>query len=198
MAIVVNDGNPTDHTGAGEAALDTGKALEPGADRLGRHVQLIGHGNGSRGIERIVHARHGQFEPIDTQLRHADAVADFDRKMAHAINGFEIHQPHIGLRVLAIGDDPAILDLADQGLHFGMIQTHHRKADDAAIDHRRIEIARIEQRGHQRCGGGLAMGATNGNGGLETHDLGQHLGPAHDRQLAGTCRHQFRIVALDS
>ena len=39
----------------------------------------------------------------------------------------EIDQPHIGLRVLAIGNDAAILDFADQRLHHRMIGAHHRK-----------------------------------------------------------------------
>ncbi len=40
----------------------------------------------------------------------------------------ERNQPHIGLRVLAIGNDAAILDAADHRLHDGMIDAHHREA----------------------------------------------------------------------
>ena len=40
----------------------------------------------------------------------------------------DVDQPHIGLRVLAIGDDAVILDAADQALHHRMIGAHHRKA----------------------------------------------------------------------
>ncbi len=39
----------------------------------------------------------------------------------------ERNQPHIGLRVLAIGDDAAILDAADHRLHHRMIDAHHRE-----------------------------------------------------------------------
>ena len=37
-------------------------------------------------------------------------------------------QPHVGLRVLAVGDDAPVLDLADQLLHLGMVEAHHREA----------------------------------------------------------------------
>ena len=40
----------------------------------------------------------------------------------------EIDQPHVGLRVLAVGDDAAVLDAADQRLHHRMVGAHHREA----------------------------------------------------------------------
>jgi hypothetical protein len=40
----------------------------------------------------------------------------------------EIQEPHVGLRVLAIGDDAAIGDLTDQDLHHRMVRAHHGEA----------------------------------------------------------------------
>ena len=43
-------------------------------------------------------------------------------------DGDEIDQPRIGLRIFAIGDDAAVLDLADQRLHHRMVDAHHGEA----------------------------------------------------------------------
>ena len=40
----------------------------------------------------------------------------------------DIDQPHVGLRIFAVGDDAMILDAADQALHHRMIGAHHREA----------------------------------------------------------------------
>ena len=69
--------------------------------------------------------------------------------------------------------------------------------DDAAIDHGRVEAAGIEQRGDQRGGRGLAVGAGDGDAAFQPHQLGQHLGAPHHRQALGARGHQFRIVLLD-
>ena len=45
----------------------------------------------------------------------------------------EIDKPHVGLRILAIGDDAAILDAADQRLHLAVIGAHHGKAVERHI-----------------------------------------------------------------
>ena len=37
-------------------------------------------------------------------------------------------QPHVGLRIFAVGDDAAILDAADEALHHRMVDAHHREA----------------------------------------------------------------------
>ncbi len=174
------------------------------------------------------------------------------------------YQADVGLRVRAVGDDAAILDLADDGLHHRMIDAHHGEAverhaldevaegvlhriegleviemlgidigddgdvgrapqegavalvgfhhhplagaeprigavgiDDAAIDHRGVEIAGVEQRRHHRRGGGLAMGAGDCDAALQAHQFGEHLGAPHHRNARRTRGHQFRIVALD-
>ena len=176
----------------------------------------------------------------------------------------EIDQAHVGLRVLAVGDDAAVLDAADERLHDRMVDAHHGEAverhvldevpeglldgleglevvemlgvdvgddrdvggqlqegavglvgldhhpvaraearigavgvDDAAVDHGRIEAAGIEQRRDQRGRRGLAVRAGDRDAALEPHQLGQHLGAAHDRQALRARRGQFRIVALD-
>ena len=40
----------------------------------------------------------------------------------------ELEEPHVGLRVLAVGDDAAILDAPDEALHDRMVGAHHGKA----------------------------------------------------------------------
>ena len=194
----------------------------------------------------------------------AGAVAEHHREARLAVGMIEIDEPHVGLRVLAIGDDAAVLDAADELLHHRMVGAHHRETverhvldegaervlhrvegleviemlgidigddgdvgrqleegavgfvgldhhpvagaeprigavgvDDAAVDHGRIETAGIEQRGDQRGGRGLAVGAGDGDAAFQPHQLGQHLGAPHHRQALRARRDQFRIVALD-
>ena len=68
--------------------------------------------------------------------------------------------------------------------------------DDAAIDDGGIEPARIEQRRDQRRRRRLAVGAGDGDAILQPHDLGQHLGAAHQRQLARARRVELGIARL--
>ena len=51
-----------------------------------------------------------------------------------------------------------------------------------------IEAAGVDQRGDQRRGRGLAVGAADRDAALEPHQLGQHLGAAHHRQALGARR----------
>jgi hypothetical protein len=88
------------------------------------------------------------------------------------------------------------------GLHHHPVALAHAGVgavgvDDAAVDHRRVEAAGVEKGRDQRGGGGLAVGAGDGDAGLEAHQLRQHLGPPHHRQplLAGVP--ELGIVALD-
>ena len=69
--------------------------------------------------------------------------------------------------------------------------------DDAAIDHRWIETARIEQSSDHGRGRRLAMGAADGNCLAEAHQFGQHFGAADDRQQLLSGRDQFRVGFLD-
>ena len=51
--------------------------------------------------------------------------------------------------------------------------------DDAAVDHRGIDAARIQQRGNHAGGGGFAMRSGHRHGAFQPHQLGQHFGAAH-------------------
>ena len=70
--------------------------------------------------------------------------------------------------------------------------------DDATVDHGRVQVAGVEQGRHQRGCGCLAVRATDGDGCLEPHDLGQHFSATHDGQGLCTRGDQLRIVLLDS
>ena len=80
------------------------------------------------GVERVVPARHRQREILDLVQRPARAVAEHDGEQRRAAGVRDIDQPHVGLRIFAVGDDAAILDAADQFLHDRMIGAHHREA----------------------------------------------------------------------
>ena len=69
--------------------------------------------------------------------------------------------------------------------------------NDPSIDDGGINAACIEQarhHGRRRC---FAMRTRNRHIRPQAHQLGQHLGPAHNRQARGPCRIQFGISGLD-
>src|SRR5262249_22957997 len=57
--------------------------------------------------------------------------------------------------------------------------------------------AGTDRAGDSGGGGSLPMGPADRNTALEPHQLGQHLGAAHDRQPFGARRDELGIVALD-
>ncbi len=69
--------------------------------------------------------------------------------------------------------------------------------DDAAVDHRRIEPAGIEQCSDHRGRRGLAVGAGDRDRFLHPHQLGEHFGAAHPRQAALGGGGEFGIVIAD-
>ena len=107
-----------------------------------------------------------------------------------------------------IGDDDDVGRQLDEGA-VGFVGLHHHPVafaemgigavgvDDAAVDHGRIEPAGVEQRGHQRGGGGLAVGAGDGDARFQPHQLGQHFGAPHHRQALGARGDQLGIILLD-
>ena len=71
------------------------------------------------GVERVVPPRHRQGERLDRVHGLAGAVAEHHREALLAAGIVEIGEPHVGLRILAIGDDAAVLDAADQRCTIG-------------------------------------------------------------------------------
>ena len=82
-------------------------------------------------------------------------------------------EPHVGLRVLPIGDDAAILQPANQLMHHRVIGAHHRKAierqvlDKAAerFLHRLEGLEVIEMFGIDKFGGWKKAQAVHFNDG---------------------------------
>ena len=88
-----------------------------------------------RGVQRIVAARHRQREFVDIGGLPGLTVADQDVETRNAVVQSDVEQADVRLRVLAIGDDAAILDAPDQLLHGRVIEAHHRKAVERQILH---------------------------------------------------------------
>ena len=78
-------------------------------------------------------SRHRQHEIGDLVHGAGLAIVERDLELRSAAHRRQVEQPHIGLGVLAVSDDAAILDLADEGLHDGMIGAHHGKAVERQV-----------------------------------------------------------------
>ena len=79
VAVVVDDGDAVPGAGAGEAPPHAAETCERAADRVIGDAELMRDGDGRRGIERIVPARHRQREIRDLVHDLAGAVAEHDR-----------------------------------------------------------------------------------------------------------------------
>ena len=128
VAVVVDDGDAVPLADLGEAALDAAELGERGADLVVGDFQLMRDGDRGGGVERVVAAGHRQRQVLDVVHGLALAVAEQHREARSAVVVVEIGQPHVGLRIFAVGDDAAVGDAADQALHDRMIGAHHGEA----------------------------------------------------------------------
>ena len=62
VSVVIHHGHAALYATHLEAAVNTGKALEPVGNVLGRHAHLDRHRYGRRCVQRVVPARHPQVE----------------------------------------------------------------------------------------------------------------------------------------
>jgi hypothetical protein len=92
--------------------------------------------------------------------------------------------------VALVGLDHDPVALADLGV--GAVGV-----DDPAVDHGRVQGAGVQQGGDHRGGGGLAVRAAHGDRELQPHQLGQHLGAAHQRQALVAAGGHLDVVGLD-
>ena len=96
-------------------------------------LQLMGDRDRRRGVQRIVAAGHRQSEFVDIGRLAGLPVADQHVEARQAAGQIDVEQADVGLRVLAIGDDAAVLDAPDQLLHGRMIEAHHGEAVERQI-----------------------------------------------------------------
>ena len=129
--------------------------------------------------------------------------------LLHRLEGLEV----VEMLGVDVGDDGDVGRQLQEGAVGLVGLDHHPVAgaeprigavgvDDAAVDDGRIEAAGIEQRGDQRGGRGLAVRAGDRDAALQPHQLGQHLGAAHDRQALARARPTSsglsRLIAVET
>ena len=143
---------------------------------------------------RMVRAQHGK-----SVKRHV-----FDEGVERLFDRFETLEV-IEVLSIDVGDDGDISGKLDE-CPIGLVGFHHHPlagtkariravgVDDAAVDHRRIEAAGIEQRGDHRRGRGFTVRAADGDAALQAHQLGEHFGTADYRQPVCACSDKLRII----
>jgi len=179
IAIVTNiDAEHLDHFKTFAAVQEAFRAFIENVPFYGFAVMCTDHPL----HDRVIGAHDG--EAVERYVLDESA-----ERLLHGGEGFEV----IKMLGVDIGDD------GDVGGQFeecavGLIGLHNHPVagaesgvgtvgvDDAAVDHRRIETAAIEQRRHQRGRCRLAVGAGDGDATIEPHQLCQHFGAAHHRQ----------------
>ena len=122
---------------AGEAPADAAKSGDRFADDVDRRAELVRDRDRRRRVERIVPARHRQREVIDEGGAAGRAITDQRRKSSDAAGEVDVHKAHIGLRILAVGQNAAVFDLADKFLHGRMIEAHDRETIERQVSDQR-------------------------------------------------------------
>ena len=64
-------------------------------------------------------------------------ITDQRRKSSDAAGKVDVHEAHVGLRILAVGQNSAVFDLADEFLHGRMIEAHDREAIERQVSDQR-------------------------------------------------------------
>ena len=206
--------------GHGQHEIVNAALAVAGADQHGetvaardrRHVQPAHIGSGGKAVgddPPIRHARDQRlhFRVIDAQDRGAIEGHSVDEAFEALLHRFEI-APVIEMFGINVGDDaegagqPQEAAVAFIGFHHHPVRRAKAgvgadRIDDAAVDHRGIKPAGIQQCGDHGSRGGLAVGAGNRHAAFQPHQFGQHFGASHHRDALGTRRHHFGIVGLD-
>src|SRR3954471_14044393 len=133
MAVIVDHGDAVPFAGLGETALHATEAGDRLADRIVRDTEFARHGDRGCRVGSVVTPRHRQHEIFDLMHSSGLAIAERDLEPRSAAHRGQINQPRIGLWILAVSDDATILDLADEALHHGMIDTHYGKAVERQV-----------------------------------------------------------------
>ncbi len=105
VAVVVDDADPVDRAGAGEAALDALQARERAAEHLVGDAELAGDRDHGQRVLDIVPAGQGEVEPLQPAL--ALAVAGAQHHVEHLAVGLGHGRQgaDVGLRAEAVGDE---------------------------------------------------------------------------------------------
>ncbi len=127
VAVIVDDRHAVPFAGAGEAAAHAAEILQRLADLVVADAELARDRDRGGGVERVVAPRHRQRQILDGVHFLPGAVAEHHVEARSAVGVVDVDQPHVGLRVLAIGDDAAVLDAADELLHHLVVGAHHRE-----------------------------------------------------------------------
>ncbi len=90
----------------------------------------------------------------------------------------------------------AFVGLDDHPLALAEARVRSPLVDDAAGDHGRVASALGEDVRDERGRRRLAVRAGDGDGRIEPHQLGEHLGAADDGQAPGACRFELRLPVL--
>ena len=149
------------------------------------------------GNHRMVDAGHAQSVERD--------IAEEDLELAmHVLDGLEV----VEMLGVDVGDDADLARNLDEGA-VGFVGLHDHPlavaearvrsplVDDAAGDHRRVEPRGLEDMGDERCRSGFSVRSRHRHGGIEAHQLGQHLGAANDGVALGAGGLELGIRAFD-
>ena len=115
VAVIVDDRGAVPFAGAGEAPLDAAETRQRLADRSSGTPSSRATAIAAVALSALWWPGIGRREILDRVCVSRRRGRGTRRRNANAAVGMiEIDEPHIGLRIHAVGDDAAVLDAADQ------------------------------------------------------------------------------------
>ena len=161
------------------------------------HDAAVGDAADQRLHLGVVGAAHGQPVEGDVRDEIEKAFAQvLDRAPMFHMLGVDIGDDGDGRRQ-AVESAIGLVSLDHHPVTLAHPRVRAIGMDHAAIDHGRIDAARIQKRGHHGGGRGLAMRPRNRNVRTQAHQLGQHFSPAHNGQTPQPRGIKLGIAGLD-
>ena len=132
MGIIVDDRRAVDLADLVKRRLTPVKLSKPAGQRRIVHPELEPDRDRRQRVQHIVPARHRHEHALDQPPLAVDAEHRHVEPAA-AIVRLDIVGAKVGQRRRAIGDDPPVADPAEDALHLGMVDAHHREPVEGHI-----------------------------------------------------------------
>src|SRR6185503_14187869 len=174
--------------------------IRPGSRAVGQEAAPV-----AAQLQALDHAGdHGMVDAGDGQAVEGNVAVEGLELAMHVLDGLEV----VEVLRIDVGDDAdltrdldegavGLVGLDDHPLAVAEARVRAPLVNDAARDHRRVQAAGVEKMRDERGGGGLAVRSRHRHGGVEPHQLGQHLGPADDGIALGARRFELGVAGLD-
>ena len=139
MSVVVDEGDAVHRAGFGEAALDSGEVGQCRAHHRILDPHLLGQGDRGQGVLGVVGTEHRQTQVFDGSAPIQLAIGHHDIKTNTVAVRIQVDAADVGLGTKSVGNNLAVRDARDHGLHLGMVDAERGKAVEGNVLDKGVE-----------------------------------------------------------